>query len=126
MTTRFATATDHNDEHHGLSHVMPLKLLFSIFAALIVLTVLTVFVSQTDLGSWEIVITMLIATTKASLVAIYFMHLRYDNPFNAMVVVFSLLFVALFIGFTLIDVQRYQPDLIQPATAATALSETVN
>ena len=117
------TGTDHDDEHHGLSHVMPLNLLFTIFAALIALTALTVFVSQTDLGSWEIVMTMLIATIKASLVAIYFMHLRYDSPFNAMIVVFSLLFVALFIGFTLIDVQRYQPDLIQPTSAPAVVSE---
>jgi cytochrome c oxidase subunit 4 len=116
------TATDHDDGHQGLSHVMPLKLLFTIFAILIVLTMLTVYVGQLDLGSWEIVITMLIATIKASLVAIYFMHLRYDSPFNATIFVFSLLFVALFIGFTLVDVQRYQPDLLPPAGNGVAVS----
>lgn len=109
MTTEY-----HDDRHDGIAHVMPLQLLLGVFVALIALTVLTVFVAQADLGSWEIVITMLIATTKATLVAVYFMHLRYDSPFNATILVFSLLFVALFIGFTLVDVERYQSDLIPP------------
>ena len=118
------TVTDHDGGHEGFSHVMPLKLLFSIFAMLIVLTMLTVCVAQLDLGSWEIIITMLIATTKASLVAIYFMHLRYDSLFNATILAFSLLFVALFIGFTLIDVERYQPDLIPPGNGVAVSAES--
>jgi cytochrome c oxidase subunit 4 len=108
------TTEHHDDRHHGFAHVMSLRMLVGVFLTLIALTALTVFVAQADLGSWEIVITMLIATTKATLVAVYFMHLRYDSPFNAAILVFSLLFVALFIGFTLVDVERYQPDLIPP------------
>ena len=118
------TAAHHDDGHGGISHVMPLKLLFRVFAALIALTALTVFVAQTDLGSWEIVITMIIATTKATLVAVYFMHLKYDSPFNATILAFSLLFVALFIGFTLIDVERYQPDLIPPGNGVAVSAES--
>jgi len=53
-----------------------------------------------------------IATIKASLVAAYFMHLRYDNPLNAVLFIFGLLFVALFVGLTLMDVEQYTPDLI--------------
>ena len=101
---------------------MPLKVLFGIFGALIVLTMLTVILGQMDLGSWEIVITMTIATVKAGLVVLFFMHVLYDSPFNGIVFVFSLLFVALFIGFTLVDVQRYQPDLVAPTANATAVS----
>lgn len=99
-------------------HVIPLSLLFSIFAALIVFTIATVVISKFHLGAWEVPIAMAIATTKAILVALYFMHLRYDNPFNAMIFCFSLFFVALFLGGTLIDVRAYQKDLIpvvQPA-----------
>ncbi len=40
------------------------------------------------------------------------MHLRYDNPLNAVLFAFGLLFVALFVGFVLLDTQQYQPDLI--------------
>ncbi|QDU41180.1 hypothetical protein Mal4_55450 [Maioricimonas rarisocia] len=102
------------DSHdsHEIAHVMPLKVLFTIFGALIFFTILTVALAQLDLGQYEIIVTMVIATIKASLVAVYFMHLRYDNPFNAVVFVFSLVFVALFLGFTLADVEQYQPDLI--------------
>ncbi|MFG0334305.1 MAG: cytochrome C oxidase subunit IV family protein [Maioricimonas sp. JB049] len=104
------------DSHdsHAIAHVMPLKVLFTIFGALIFFTILTVAIALFDLGLYEIIVTMLIATVKASLVAVYFMHLRYDNPFHATIFIFSLLFVALFLGFTLADVGQYQPDLIHP------------
>ena len=91
---------------------MPLRTLFTIFFALIALTLATVLIAQLDLGSLEIGIAMFIATIKAALVVVYFMHLRYDNPFNAVLFVFSLVFVALFIGLTLMDVGQYQIDLI--------------
>ena len=110
---------DHHDPNHEMHvHVIPLRLLFTLFAALIVFTVATVVISKFHLGAWEVPIAMAIATTKAILVALYFMHLRYDNPFNAMIFCFSLFFVALFLGGTLIDVRAYQKDLIpvvQPA-----------
>lgn len=103
------------DHGHGAHvHVMPLSVLFAIFTLLIVFTAMTVVIAQFHLGKWEVPITMLIATTKATLVAVYFMHLRYDNPFNAMIFVFSLLFVGLFLGGALMDVGQYQDSLIPP------------
>lgn len=117
--------SSHNADTHGHGdaphvHVMPLSMLFTIFTALIVLTIGTVAASKFDLGPWEVPITMAIATTKAMLVAIYFMHLRYDNKFNAMIFFFSLFFVALFLGGTLLDVRQYQKDLIPPEPSAAA------
>jgi cytochrome c oxidase subunit 4 len=53
-----------------------------------------------------------IATAKATLVLLYFMHLRYDAPVNAIVFVVALLFLALFVGLALLDTTTYQPDLI--------------
>jgi len=93
---------------------MPLRILFTIFGLLLAFTVITVVISKFHLGAWEVPITMAIATFKATLVAVYFMHLRYDNPFNAMIFVFSLFFVGLFLGGSLIDVTQYQKDLIPP------------
>ena len=52
-----------------------------------------------------------IATLKASLVALYFMHLRYDNPFYAVVFLAALLFLAIFLSLTLLDTFQYQPDV---------------
>jgi cytochrome c oxidase subunit 4 len=52
-----------------------------------------------------------IATLKATLVALYFMHLRYERPFNAVVLVCALLFVMLFCSLVLMDTRAYQPDI---------------
>lgn len=103
-----------DDEHeaHGLAHVMPVRILVGVFLALVLFTVLTVVATFFPTGSLEIWISLGIATIKASLVAAYFMHLRYDNPLNAVLFAFGLLFVALFVGFLLLDTHQYQPDLI--------------
>jgi len=103
---------DDEHEEHGLAHVMPVRILVGVFLALVLLTVLTVVATFFPTGSLEIWISLGIATVKASLVAAYFMHLRYDNPLNAVLFAFGLLFVALFVGFLLLDTQQYQPDLI--------------
>jgi cytochrome c oxidase subunit 4 len=104
-------------------HVMPLRVLFGVFFALLVLTVLTVAVTWVDLGSFNLLIALGVAVVKASLVALYFMHLRYDKPFNALVLIGTLLFVALFIAFALLDTQASAPGVIpgyQPAMDARA------
>ena len=82
---------------------MPLKFLFGVFAALVLLTILTVVAAQFSFGAWEVWVSLGIATVKAVLVAVYFMHLRYDSPFNALVFVSAIVFVALFLAFTLMD-----------------------
>jgi len=105
-----ATTTDHDE--HGLAHVMPVRILVNIFLILVLLTIVTVGATFFPTGNFEIGISLGIATVKASLVAAYFMHLRYDNPMNAVLFAFGLLFVALFLGFTMMDSAQYQPDLI--------------
>ena len=102
-------ADDHAE--HGLAHVMPVRILLNIFLILVALTVLTVAATFFPTGSFEIWISLGIATVKASLVAAYFMHLRYDNPMYAVMFAFGLLFVALFLGLTIMDTYQYQPDL---------------
>ena len=99
------------EKHEGFVHVVPLPVLWAVFAALIVFTVLTVSATRYDLGSWNLVLAMAIATVKASLVVLFFMHLRYDNPFNALIFIAALVFVALFISLTLLDTLQYQPDI---------------
>lgn len=111
-----------HDDHHGPDghHVMSLPMMFGIFGALIFFTALTVAVGQFSLGRWEILITMMIATTKATLVALFFMHLLYDRPFNAMMFSFSLFFVALFLGIVLMDRGAYTEDLVPPVRTEAA------
>ena len=40
---------------------------------------------------------------------LYFMHLRYDSPFNAIIFVTALVFMFLFLGITILDTSEYQP-----------------
>ena len=71
------------------------------FAGLIVLTGLTVAVAQFDLGNMNLYLALAIATLKASLVVLFFMHLLWDRPFHSMLFIGCLLFVSLFIGIAL-------------------------
>ena len=99
-------------EAHGLAHVMPLPVLAAVWFGLLVLTVATVAATKVDLGSVNLWIALGIATVKATLVALYFMHLRYDRPFNAIVFVTAFVFFLLFVGLALMDTQQYRPEMI--------------
>lgn len=101
-----------NRHDTNVGHVVPVSVLVGTLTALLVLTVITVRATDFNLGPLNIWIAMLIATTKAALVVLYFMHLRYDRPINAVVFIASLLFVALFITFALIDTAHYQEYVI--------------
>lgn len=77
---------------------------FKTWAALAVLTALTVAASHVELDhTASLALAMAIATVKAALVAAIFMHLREDGRFHSLILAFSLLFLAIFIGFTLLD-----------------------
>jgi cytochrome c oxidase subunit 4 len=103
-------ATDH--EHHGVGHVAPLRALLGTGIALLFLTWVTVAVAEIDLGRANIYVALTVAVVKGSLVALFFMHLRWDRPFNAIVFIGSLVFVALFLAFAMVDTAEYLPDLI--------------
>ena len=89
-------ATAHHEEHHGVGHIVDWRVLIGVLVSLLILTWLTVKVTEFDLGSLNIVIALGIATLKASLVCLFFMHLYYDQPFNSIILVSSLLFVLIF------------------------------
>ena len=92
-------------------HVSSRRTLLGVFGALVLLTMLTVAVAGAATDVWEIWIALGIASAKTLLVATYFMHLKYDNPFHALLLIAAVGFVALFLGLTLADVQSYQPDV---------------
>jgi len=99
-------------EHTQVGHVTSIKLLVTVWIALLFGTWLTVTATYFDFGSWNIWIGLAIATGKALLVALYFMHLRWDKPFNAFVFMSAFLFLALFIGIALMDSGQYQVEMI--------------
>lgn len=103
---------EHHAEYNPIAHVASKPMLLVVFFSLVGLTALTVWQgTQLELGRWELVVVLAIATAKAALVVLFFMHLRYDKPLNAVAFVMSLLFLALFLGGTLTDAVNYQPDV---------------
>jgi len=75
----------------------------AVFAALLVLTVATVAVSYIDLGLWNVAAALIIASVKASLVALFFMHLKQEGRLVWTFALVPILFLALIIGGTLSD-----------------------
>jgi cytochrome c oxidase subunit 4 len=104
-----ATADPHHDDDHGLAHVATIKVLTATGGTLLVLTVVTVLATKIDFGAnINLGIAMAIAVTKATLVILFFMHLRYDKLFHSVVFVSAILAASLFVGFTLMDSNQYQ------------------
>jgi cytochrome c oxidase subunit IV len=60
-------------------HVLPVRVYLTVFAALLVGTALTAWVATLDLGRWNDAAALIIAGTKAALVMLYFMHVRYSS-----------------------------------------------
>ena len=85
-------------------HVVPKKLYILVFTALIVLTGLTTGVAFINLGKWNTVAALVIAVCKASLVVLFFMHLRWSSNLLRIVVASSLLWLAILVGLTISDV----------------------
>lgn len=89
-----------DDGHH---HVLPKDTLLKVFGGLIALTVLTVAVAYVPLGFLNVPIAIAIAATKATLVVLFFMALKYDNPVNALTFTIGIIMVTVFIVFTMFD-----------------------
>jgi cytochrome c oxidase subunit 4 len=92
---------EHPHEVH--EHVSPVSLYNKIIAILFVLTGLTYAVSFADLGAASLTVAMLVAFVKASLVVAYFMHLKYDDKYHLFIFAGTVLFVGIFFGFTMFD-----------------------
>jgi cytochrome c oxidase subunit 4 len=99
----------HHDEHH-FAHPASIKMLLAVFFALIFLTILTVATSG-KMGPFGTLVAMAIATAKAILVCMFFMHMYGDKAFNLIAFLSSFVFVSLFIGFTMLDTDHYQNDI---------------
>lgn len=109
----------HHGEYHV--HVVPPWLLIAVFVGLLILTGITVGVTAFDFGrTVNVWIALGVAVAKATLVALFFMHLRWDSPFNSLVLVAALFFVALFIGTVILDSKEYQINMLPPTSTSMA------
>ena len=84
-------------------HVVPKKLYILVFAALIVFTALTTGVAFIDLGKWNTVAALAIAVCKGSLVALFFMHLRWSSGLMRIVLLAAFMWFAILVSLTLAD-----------------------
>ncbi|HEX8922062.1 MAG TPA: cytochrome C oxidase subunit IV family protein, partial [Pyrinomonadaceae bacterium] len=86
-------------------HIVSRKVYFLIFGALMVGTAVTVIAARIDFGNEVVntVIALSIAVTKATLVVLFFMHVRYGSRLNMVVVVSGFFWLAIMIVFTLSD-----------------------
>ena len=87
----------------GSEHVVPVPVYVGIFVALLVLTATTTAIAFVDLGPWNTVVALGIAVVKASLVVLFFMHLKYSPLLNRTVLLGGLFWLAIMIGLTLTD-----------------------
>ncbi len=86
-----------------MHHIVPLRVYFTIFAALIVLTGTTVWAAFQDFGVMNDVVAMAIAITKATLVVLFFMHVRYSDRLTQLIVSTGILFLMILFVFTMAD-----------------------
>jgi len=91
-----------NSEHHG-HHIVPPKVLYTVWGLLLLGTALTVAASMFHFGALNYVIGMVIATVKASLVVMFFMGMKYDSNENRVIFLTSFVFVAIFFLLTFTD-----------------------
>jgi len=84
-------------------HIVSIKSYLAVFAALMVLTVATILVATIDLGPMNIVVALLVAAVKATLVVLIFMHARFSGRLVALSIFAGLLWLAILVGLTLTD-----------------------
>jgi len=87
-------------------HILPIRVYLSVAAALLIFTAITVTAAQIHFGAFNLLIAMVIAAIKATLVLLFFMHLKYDSRVYATVFVGAILVLAVFIIFTMFDTLR--------------------
>ena len=94
---------NHSEHTDYVGHVIPAKLYVLIWAILMFLTATTVFAATLELGVFNIVVALLIATIKGTLVVLFFMHLRYSTKLTMVTVVAALFWLFIMFSLTMTD-----------------------
>jgi cytochrome c oxidase subunit 4 len=85
------------------SHHVPSKVYFAVWIALLVLTVITVAVSYVDMKNVTVLTAMIIASAKAMLVLLYFMHIRFERPLYSVMIAAAMIIYGIFVALTFLD-----------------------
>jgi cytochrome c oxidase subunit 4 len=84
-------------------HISPKSTYYAIFGALMVLTAVTVAVAFVNLGAFNFPVAIAIAVTKATLVVLFFMHVKYSSQLTKLFVAMAFFFMIIMFGLTLTD-----------------------
>ena len=84
-------------------HISPKSTYYTIFGALIVLTAVTIVVAFVNLGAFNFPVAIGIAITKATLVILFFMHVKYSTQLTKMFVAMAFFFLTILFGLTMTD-----------------------
>ena len=84
-------------------HVVPVKIYLAIFGALMVFTAITVAVAFVDLGPLNNVVMLAIAVVKATLVVLFFMHVKYSTRLIPLVAAVGFMWLLILFGLTMSD-----------------------
>ena len=93
MTEHASPAAHPPGDGHRAAHVVPVGIYLAVFAALIVLTVVTVAASRVDLGAFNTPVALTIAVAKAVLVVLFFMHVKYGPRVIGLVLAAAMLYL---------------------------------
>ena len=88
---------------HSEHHIVPKRVYFLVFITLIVMTWVTAYVSTVDLGRLNIYVALSIAIFKASLVILFFMHVKYGTKLTKMIVLAGLYWLLLLLFIAMAD-----------------------
>lgn len=88
----------------SMEHVVPIRIYLVIFAALVLGTAITTAVAYVDLGPLNVVVMLVIAFTKATLVVLFFMHVRFTSRLTQLAAASGFAWLVILIGLTLSDV----------------------
>jgi cytochrome c oxidase subunit 4 len=83
--------------------MQPYWIYHAVWIALLVFTVVTVAAARIDLGGWNVPVALAIASTKAVLVGLFFMHLRFEGRWVWGFAAFSIFLLFPVIAVTVID-----------------------
>jgi cytochrome c oxidase subunit 4 len=84
-------------------HISPKSTYYTIFGALMVLTAVTVAVAFVNLGAFNFPVAIGIAITKATLVVLFFLHVKYSSQLTKMFVGMAFFFLIILFGLSLTD-----------------------
>jgi cytochrome c oxidase subunit 4 len=84
-------------------HIVPVSTYLGVFVALLIATGLTTWIAYQDLGNWNVVVALTIAVCKATLVVLFFMHVKYNKGLSRIVLIGALFWLGIMITFTLSD-----------------------